>query len=80
MRNLRDVQSNLFVLVGYEDPKYFCDRVAETKALIRAIVNGSNITLLAPRRYGKTGLISNVFYALAKKGKYETVYLDLFGS
>ena len=73
-------QKNPFVLVGYEGPDYFCDRVAETKALIRAIVNGSNVTLLAPRRYGKTGLISNVFHALAKKGKYETIYLDLFGT
>ena len=73
-------QSNPFVLVGYEGPEYFCDRVAETKALIRAIVNGSNVTLLAPRRYGKTGLISNVFHALAKKGEYETIYLDLFGT
>ena len=46
-------QSNPFVLVGYEGPEYFCDRVAETKALIRAIV------LLSPRRYGKTSLISS---------------------
>ena len=73
-------QKNPFVLVGYEGPEYFCDRVAETKALIRAIVNGSNVTLFSPRRYGKTGLISNVFHALAKKGEYETIYLDLFGT
>ena len=73
-------QNNPFVLVGYEGPEYFCDRVAETKALIRAIVNGSNVTLLAPRRYGKTGLISNVFHTLAQKGEYETIYLDLFGT
>ena len=73
-------QNNPFVLVGYEGPEYFCDRVAETKALIRALVNGSNVTLLSPRRYGKTDLISNVFHALAKKGEHETIYLDLFGT
>ncbi|MBQ6139775.1 MAG: ATP-binding protein [Kiritimatiellae bacterium] len=73
-------QNNPFVLVGYEGPKYFCDRVAETRSLIRAIDNGSNVTLLSPRRYGKTGLVSNVFHHLAKKGGYETIYLDLFGT
>ena len=73
-------QNNPFVLVGYAGPEYFCDRVAETRSLIRAIENGSNVTLLSPRRYGKTGLISNVFYALAKQSEYETIYLDLFGT
>lgn len=73
-------QSNPFVLAGYEGPEYFCDRVAETRALIRALENGSNVTLLSPRRYGKTGLISNVFNRLEKKGEYTTIYLDLFGT
>ena len=73
-------QNNPFVLVGYEGPEYFCDRVAETKELARAIVNGSNVTLLSPRRYGKTGLISNVFYRLARGREYETIYIDLFGT
>ena len=71
---------NPFILAGYEGPEYFCDRIAETRALIRAIVNGSNVTLLSPRRYGKTGLISNAFHQLAGKGEYETIYLDLFGT
>ena len=73
-------QNNPFVLAGYEGPEYFCDRVAETRSLIRAIENGGNVTLLSPRRYGKTGLISNVFHRLAKKGDYETIYIDLFGT
>ena len=73
-------QSNPFVLAGYEGPEYFCDRVAETRALIRALENGSNVTLLSPRHYGKTGLISNVFNRLEKKGEYTTIYLDLFGT
>ena len=72
--------NNPFVLSGYEGPEYFCDRVAETRSLVRAIENGSNVTLLSPRRYGKTGLISNVFHRLAKRGGCETIYIDLFGT
>ena len=72
--------NNPFVLAGYEGPEYFCDRVAETRTLMRAVLNGSNVTLLSPRRYGKTGLISNAFHHLAQKGEYETIYLDLFGT
>lgn len=34
-------QNNPFVLSGYEGPEYFCDRVAETRSLVRAIENGN---------------------------------------
>ena len=53
---------NPFLTSGYESPEYFCDRVAETKDLIEALENDRNVTLMAPRRYGKTGLVENVFY------------------
>lgn len=72
--------TNPFVLAGYEGPSYFCDRVAETEELHRALVNGANVTLLSPRRYGKTGLVCNLFHRLAKEGEYETIYIDLFGT
>ena len=72
--------NNPFVLTGYRGPEYFCDRVAETKKLCSAIRNESNVTLLAPRRYGKTGLIRNVFEHLSKDGAYETIYVDVFGT
>ena len=71
---------NPFVLAGYGGPEYFCDRIAETKKLCGAIRNESNVTLLSPRRYGKTGLIMNAFDKLAKDGEYETIYLDVFGT
>ena len=71
---------NPFVLVGYHGPEYFCDRVAETKRLCDAIRNDSNVTLLSPRRYGKTGLIMNAFDQLSKNGEYETIYIDVFGT
>ena len=72
--------NNPFVLTGYRGPEYFCDRVVETDRLCRLIRNESNVTLLAPRRYGKTGLIHNVFAKLGKEDEYETVYLDVFGT
>lgn len=72
--------NNPFVLTGYHGPEYFCDRVAETKKLCTAIRNESNITLLSPRRYGKTGLIWNSFNELSKNKEFETIYLDIFGT
>lgn len=72
--------NNPFVLVGYEGPDYFCDRNKETEDVIRVITNDSNITLLSPRRYGKTGLICNAFHHLAQRGEWTTLYLDIFGT
>ena len=72
--------NNPFVLAGYHGPEYFCDRVAETKRLCTAIRNESNVTLLSPRRYGKTGLIMNAFGNLARDGEYGTIYVDIFGT
>ncbi len=67
---------NPFITRGYAGPEYFCDRLAETKALVSALSNGRDVTLVAPRRYGKTGLIHNAFRQLAKD--YATVYIDIF--
>ncbi len=69
-------QHNPFLTRGYAGPDYFCDRVAETDTLVSAIANGRDITLVAPRRYGKTGLIHNAFRRLSRD--YATVYLDIF--
>ena len=69
-------QNNPFIIVGYNGPEYFCDRTKETEKLIGAITNDRNVTLIAPRRYGKTGLIHHVFGLLPKE--YVTIYLDIF--
>ena len=71
---------NPFVLAGYAGPEYFCDRVAETRRLCGAIRNESNVTLLSPRRYGKTGLVMNAFNRLSRRREYETIYVDIFGT
>ena len=67
---------NPFLIRGYAGPEYFCDREAETRKLVSAIENGRDVTLVAPRRYGKTGLIRNTFNRLEKD--CATVYLDIF--
>jgi len=71
---------NPFVTVGYDGPDYFCDRVSETFALVDALENDRNVTLMAPRRYGKTGLIENAFYVLRRDYGYKTIVLDLFAA
>ena len=69
-------QNNPFVVVGYNGPEYFCDREKETAKLVAAIGNDRNVTLIAPRRYGKTGLIHHVQRQLSSE--YTSIYLDIF--
>lgn len=69
-------QNNPFVIVGYNGPEFFCDREKETAKLIAAIENDRNVTLIAPRRYGKTGLLHHVNRQMPKE--YAGVYLDIF--
>lgn len=70
--------NNPFLTAGYAGPDYFCDRVDETRKLVTAIKNDRNVTLIAPRRYGKTGLISNVFEKLPEG--YTGIYLDIYST
>ena len=58
--------NNPFVVYGYKGATYFCDRVAETEKIIKGLSNERNITLIAPRRIGKTGLIHHVFANLSE--------------
>lgn len=67
---------NPFVVAGYAGAEYFCDREAETRRLLSAVDNGRNVTLIAPRRYGKTGLIRHV-QSMLPKG-FAGIYLDIF--
>ena len=47
---------NPFPEYGYFGSEYFCDREQETEELINALVNGSNVTLMAPRRIRGGGI------------------------
>ena len=71
---------NPFVIYGYEGPDTFCDRKAETEKLKAAVENGRNVTLLAERRIGKTGLIRHFFDGLRREGRWATVYVDIFAT
>ena len=72
--------NNPFITSGFAGQEYFCDRVEETRELINAIENNRNVTLMAPRRYGKTGLIENVFEILRKERGYKVLILDVFAA
>lgn len=68
--------ANPFVIKGYHGTEYFCDRQKESRQLRSAIANGRDVTLMAPRRYGKTGLVQHVFGQFGDE--YRTLYLDIF--
>ena len=72
---------NPFLITGYQGPEYFCDRETETETILSALNNGRNITLISPRRMGKTGLIKHVFHQLQTNEKHVVCfYLDIFST
>lgn len=72
---------NPFPEYGYFGSEYFCDREQETEQLTEALLNGSNVTLMAPRRIGKTGLIHHVFERMkAKDKRVQCFYVDIFST
>ena len=70
---------NPFSVSAYMGPEYFCDRVNETRELADALANGRNVTLVSPRRVGKTGLIRHLFQSLNPK-EVQCFYIDLFST
>jgi len=72
---------NPFLVAGYSTPEYFCDREKETEKIISALCNDRNISLISPRRFGKTGLIHHVFYNLKyEKSDVFCFYFDVFST
>lgn len=70
---------NPFICQGYESPEYFCDRVEETDNMTSTLYNGRNITLISPRRLGKTGLIWNTIHHIKSENKDAIcIYIDIF--
>ena len=73
--------NNPFLISGYYSPEFFCDREQETKTILDALHNGRNVTLIAPRRMGKTGLICHAFYRLKEQlPDIVTFYLDIYST
>ena len=70
---------NPFSLEPYTTKENFCDREQELKDITSFLTNGSNVTLISPRRYGKTGLIFRTFEDLKEK-HYTCIYADIFSA
>lgn len=71
---------NPFVTVGYEGKEYFCDRVEDSDRLIKLVTNGNNVTLISPRRMGKSGLIMHCFEDDRIKKEYLSFYVDIYAT
>jgi len=54
----------------------FYDRVEIERQLVRAVRNGENVLLYAPRRYGKSSLVSRVADSLRREGR-PCIYFDM---
>lgn len=79
--NKKNKPKNPFVNQGYVSPEYFCDRKNETERMLNHFENGRNITLVAPRRIGKTGLIKHLFYQIERQNKHAIcLYIDIFAT
>lgn len=73
--------NNPFLIASYHSPEFFCDREAETATILNALHNGRNITLIAPRRMGKTGLIRHAFFHLKEQeSDIVTLYMDIYST
>jgi hypothetical protein len=59
-------------------PEVLLNRDGEAAALLERAVGGNNSRLVAPRRYGKTSLLSRVA-ADARREGWVAVYVDFFG-
>lgn len=72
---------NPFILEPYKSKELFCDREEETARLVDCLINGKNVTLISPRRLGKTGLIYRAFDEIKdRKLPHETFYTDISSS
>lgn len=60
--------------LGIAKGKYFCNRVIETKHLVRNIHNCTHTVLISPRRYGKTSLA----YKAIHESKLPNTCVDLY--
>ncbi len=68
---------NPFVVTGKIEREYFCDRVVESKKIVKAIENGNNLVLISPRRMGKTGLVRYCYDFEFEKDEYYTFFIDI---
>ena len=68
---------NPFIVTGKIEPEYFCDRVQESRRLVKSITNGNNLVIISPRRMGKTGLIQFCYEKPEIREEYYTFFIDI---
>ena len=74
------LMKNPFVTNGYVSSEYFCDRIKETEDITNLLINGNNLALISPRRYGKTDLIRHCFNQPEIKEHYYTFVIDIYST
>ena len=70
-------EKNPFVVSGKIQPEYFCDRVSESRHLVKSLLNGNHLVLISPRRMGKTGLIRFCYEKPELRDNYNTFFIDI---
>jgi AAA+ ATPase superfamily predicted ATPase len=68
---------NPFIVTGKIAPEYFCDRIEESKRLVKSLTNGNNMVIISPRRMGKTGLIQSCYDKPEWRDTYYTFFIDI---
>ncbi len=71
------MNQNPFIISGYRNEEYFCNRQLETERMLSSIKNQRHLTLFSLRRMGKTGLIWHVFNQLKPEKTVVPVYVDI---
>ena len=72
---------NPFIFNGYNSSEYFCDREKELETLMKCAATGVNVTLIAQRRMGKTGLIFRLMDEINNTESVITpIYIDIFAT
>lgn len=73
--------TNPFIFNGYEGAELFFDRENELETLMKCVSSKINVTLIAQRRMGKTGLILRLIDELKNSGSNVTpIYVDIFAT
>lgn len=73
--------NNPFVLKPFVTKDLFCDRDTEVELLIDYLLGGSDVTLISPRRMGKTGLILRTFEEIrSRRSDVLTFYVDIMNT
>lgn len=80
MHIMKQKVRNPFVIGGYVSPEYFCDREAESKELLSALLNHRNTAIISPRRMGKTGLIQHCLQFPEVRKNFHHFFIDIYAT